>query len=129
MRYLSLYEVLEIHRRVIQQTGGTAGIRDVNALMSALAQPLLTVGGKEVYPTVVEKAAALGFSLVMNHPFIDGNKRTGHAVMETFLLLNGYEIRASVDEQEAVLLRLAAGRLSRQEFAEWVRKRIVRISF
>ena len=81
----------------------------------------MTLGGVKLYPTAVEKAAALGFSLVMNPPFVDGNKRIGHAAMETFLVLNGYEIVASTDEQERVMLDLAAGRLGRAELSEWLR--------
>jgi prophage maintenance system killer protein len=73
----------------------------------------MTFGGDDLYPTVVEKAAALGFLPVMNHPFVDGNKRIGHAAMETFLVLNGYEIAASADEQERVVLDLTAGHLER----------------
>ena len=80
----------------------------------------MTFSGQELYPTIVEKASALGFSLVMNHPFVDGNKRTGHAALETFLILNGFEIRASVDEQEKIILRLATGELRRDEFTEWI---------
>ena len=84
----------------------------------------MTFGGEDLYPALVEKAAAIGFSLVMNHPFIDGNKRIGHAAMETFLVLNGHEIDAPVDEQEDVILRLAAGDLGRAEFIEWLGARI-----
>jgi death-on-curing protein len=98
MRYLTLGEVLELYHRIIRQSGGSQGIRDLGALESALAQPRMTFGNQELYPTVVEKASALGFSLIKNHPFVDGNKRTGHAAMETFLVLNGFEIDASVDE-------------------------------
>ena len=79
MRYLTIEEVLELHRLVITQSGGGSGVRDPNALDSALAQPRMTFGGVNLYPTAVEKAAALGFALVMNHPFVDGNKRIGHA--------------------------------------------------
>jgi death-on-curing protein len=73
-----------------------------------------------LYPTLAEKAASLGFSLVSNHPFTDGNKRVGHAAMETFLVLNGLELAAAVDEQQQVILRLAAGELKREEFTAWV---------
>lgn len=76
MRYLTLREILEIYQRVMQQSGGLVGIRDLAGLESAIAQPRMTFGGKELYPTVIEKAAALGFSLIQNHPFVDGNKRT-----------------------------------------------------
>jgi len=78
MRYLTIEEVRELHRLVITQTGGGSGVRDPNALDSALAQPRMTFGGVNLYLIAVEKAAALGFSLVMNHPFVDGNKRIGH---------------------------------------------------
>jgi death-on-curing protein len=70
---------------------------------------------------LVDKAAALCFSLVMDHPFLDGNERVGHAAMETFLMLNGFEVDAPVDEQEQVMLDLAAGRLSRDDLAIWLR--------
>ena len=81
----------------------------------------MTFGGQELYPTLVEKAAALCFSLVMNHPFVDGNKRLGHAAMETFLLLNDFEVQATVEDQERVILSLAAGQMRRDEFTEWLR--------
>jgi death-on-curing protein len=125
MRYLTLKEVLELHRRLLEQSGGLAGIRDLGALESALAQPLMTFGGEELYPTIIEKASALSFSLIKNHPFIDGNKRIGHAAMETFLVLNGYEIDAPVDNQEQIILRVAAGELEREEFTGWIRGHMI----
>ena len=126
MRYLTLTELLELYARVMEQSGGTVGIRDLNALESALAQPRITFGGKELYPTIVEKAATLGFLLIRNHPFLDGNKRIGHAAMETFLMLNGLEIEASVDEQERVILQVASGEMGREAFTEWLRGHVVR---
>jgi len=125
MRYLTLGEVVALHRRLMATTGGTSGIRDLGLLESALAQPRASFGGDDLYPGVIDKAAALGFSLVMGHPFVDGNKRTGHAAMETFLVLNGYELNAPVDEQERVMLELAAGELSRDNFLSWVRTHAV----
>jgi len=125
MRYLHLDEVLLLHRQVIAQSGGTPGVRDLNSLESALAQPQMTFAGADIYPTLVNKAAALAFSLVMNHPFVDGNKRVGHAAMETFLVLNGLEIAASVDEQETTILRLAAGEMGRDDFTVWLRDHVV----
>lgn len=119
MRYLTLHEVLELYHQVMEQSGGAIGVRDLNALESALAQPRM-FGRKELYPTIVEKAAAPGFSLIRTHPFLDGNKRTGHATMETFLVLNGYEIEASVDEQEQVVLQVASGEMGREAFTEWL---------
>jgi death-on-curing protein len=120
MRYLTLGEVLEIYGSVIEQSGGTYGIRDLGALLSALAQPRMTFGDQDLYPTVVEKAATLGFSIIQNHPFVDGNKRAGHAAMEVFLLLNGYEIDADVDEQERIVLGVAKSDLDRQAFTTWL---------
>jgi death-on-curing protein len=73
----------------------------------------------------VDKAAALGYALIKNHPFLDGNKRTGHAAMEVFLVLNGYEIRATVDAQERVVLQVAASEIDRKEFNAWLRTHVV----
>jgi len=128
MRYITIGEVLGIYQRVMQDTGGLMGIRDLGALESAIAQPYMTFGGNELYPSLAEKAAALGFSLIQNHPFADGNKRTGHAVMESFLGLNDYEINASTEEQVEVILSLASGKLSRDEFTEWLSKHIQELS-
>jgi death-on-curing protein len=124
MRYLALAEVVDLHRRLLEATEGAPGIRDLGALESALAQPRMTLAGSDVYPTLVEKAAALCFSLVGNHPFVDGNKRVGHAATETFLVLNGAEIDASLDEQERVMLDLAAGRVDRGQLAAWLRQHL-----
>jgi death on curing protein len=120
MRYLALSEVVELHRRLLEATGGAVGIRDLGALESAVAQPKMTVAGSDLYPSLAEKAAALCFSLVANHPFVDGNKRVGHAAMETFLVVNGAEIDAGLEEQERVMLELAAGRINRGQLANWL---------
>jgi len=84
----------------------------------------MVLAGSDLYPTLAEKAAALCFSLVGNHPFVDGNKRVGHAAMETFLVLNGAEIDASLDEQERVMLDLASGRLDRGQLTDWLRQHV-----
>lgn len=122
IRYLTLSEVLELHAQLLASSGGAAGVRDLGRVQAALAQPMATFDGAELYPTLGEKAAALGFSLIQGHPFIDGNKRVGHAAMEVFLVLNGFELRASVDEQEAIVLALAAGDMTRDAFADWIRQ-------
>lgn len=124
MRYLTLNDVLDLYGRVMEQSGGSMGIRDPGALESALAQPRTTFGGEELYPTIVDKAAVLGFSIIKNHPFVDGNKRTGHATMETFLVLNGYEIEASVDDQEYIVPQVASDNLGRVEFTDWLRDHV-----
>jgi len=120
MRYLSVGEVLDLYRRVMQETGGGFGLRDLSALLSSIAQPRMTFEGRGLYPSLADKASALCFSIVMNHPFLDGNKRTAHAAMEAFLQLNGHELSAPVGEQQEVLLKLAAGNLQRDEFTSWI---------
>jgi death-on-curing protein len=100
MRYVTLGEVVELDRRLLQATGGAPGVRDFGALESAVSQPKATFGGSDLYPTLPEKAAALCLALVQGHPFVDGNKRAGHAAMETFLVLNGHEIDAPTATQE-----------------------------
>jgi death-on-curing protein len=126
MKYLAVRHILRIHERVIETSGGDPTILDLGKIDSAVAQPRMTFEGGSLYPTLAEKAAALAFSLNKNHPFQDGNKRTSHAAMEMFLLRNGHEIDATVDEQEAVFLGVAAGHISRDVFTNWVKSHIVR---
>lgn len=125
MRYLSLEEILSLYSLLIAQSGGSSGLRDRGALESAVAQPEASFGGEDLYPNVESKAAALGHSLIQNHPFIDGNKRIGHAAMEVFLVLNGFEIDASVNEQEELIIGVASGRISRNELSEWLANHVV----
>ncbi len=127
MRYLTLPEVLELHRRILAQSGGAAGLRDLGALESAVAQPRMTFESADLYPGIVEKAAALGFSLIGNHPFVDGNKRVGHAAMEAFLVLNGHEFSATLEESEQVVVGVASGSVSRSDLALWVQRHIVEL--
>ena len=125
IRYLTVAEVLELHRAIIEQSGGAHGIRDLGAIESAVAQPRQTFGGVELHRTLLEKAAALGYSLTANHAFVDGNKRIGHAALEVFLVLNGHEISASVDEQERFVLSIADGHETRESVHEWLRRYVV----
>jgi len=120
MRYLTLGEVLALHTRILVQSGGRPGIRDFGGIASAVSQPRVSAGGVDAYPTLIEKAAALGFALSQNHGFIDGNKRIAHAAMEAFLILNGLEISATVDDQEEIVLKLASGDLSRELLTMWL---------
>lgn len=126
VRYLSVTEVFDLHQRLITQSGGSEGLRDQAALISAVRQPQMEFGGEELSPSISEKAAALGFALIRNHPFVDGNKRVGHAAMEVFLILNGWEIEAEVDEQERLVLDVAAGGVERDELTEWLSNHLVR---
>ena len=124
-RFLSLAEVLDLYSRVLVAGGGASAIRDLGALESALAQPRATFADQDLYPSLAEKASALGFSLILNHPFVDGNKRIGHAAVEVFLVLNGFELSAGIDDAERVILGVAAGTISRDEFTAWVRQSLV----
>ena len=125
MQLLTLEQVLLLHKNVIEQSGGAIGIRDPGILESALAQPNMSFDGQALYPALIEKVAALGFSLINNHPFVDGNKRIGHVAIEVTLLINGYEMRADVDEQETVILSVAAGQMDRELFLEWLQQHVV----
>jgi death on curing protein len=124
IRSITIAEILETYQRIMRQSGGLVAIRDFGALESALSQPYMTFGGNELYPSLAEKAAALGFSLIQNHPFADGNKRTGHAAMAMFLTINGHKINASIDEQAEIILSVAAGKLDRDEFTAWLSSHI-----
>jgi death-on-curing protein len=124
-RYLSLAEVLRLHDLIVSQTGGSHGLRDLGLLESALGQPQQSFGGEDLYPSLASKATALGYSLIKNHAFVDGNKRTGHAAMDAFLMLNGFELSATVDESEVEVVAVAAGERTREEFHVWVERHLV----
>ncbi len=124
MKYITLNEVIELHDYLILEFGGSGGIRDKGALESALAQPRATFGRIDLYPTLVEKAISLGFSLIQNHAFVDGNKRIGHLAMEIFLRMNGNKINAPIDEQENIILQVASSKLGRDEFKNWLEEHL-----
>ncbi len=125
MRYLELDELLHLHAKLIAQSGGASGVLDLGKIESCIAQPKQGFGGRELYPSLFEKAAALGYSLACNHGFRDGNKRIAQAALELVLLYNGFELEVGIDEQEQIFLELAAGKLSRQQLTDWVRVRAV----
>jgi death-on-curing protein len=127
MRFLTLGEVLALHRRILVESNGRPGVRDLAAVASGVSQPRVSVGGNDAYPSLIEKAAALGYSLVRSHGFIDGNKRIAHAAMEVFLVMNGMELSVSVDEQERFMLALAAGEVSREALIEWLRSHATKL--
>src|SRR5208282_4208704 len=112
--FLTLDEVLEIHEQQIELYGGSHGVRDQGALESAVAVPQATFGGEYLHPTVAAMAAAYLFHITQNHPFIDGNKRTGANAAITFLLLNGYEPTFTEDELVELVLGVASSRLSKR---------------
>ncbi len=124
VRYLGLGEVIRLQDALIRQSGGAQGLRDLAALESAVAQPQQTFEGRDLHATIPQKAAALGYSLILNHGFLDGNKRIGHAAMEVFLLLNGYEFQADVNDAESTILAVASGSMTRADLTDWVSKHI-----
>ena len=115
--------VLLIHQLLAEQTGGAVGVRDMNLLDSALESVYATFDGKDLYPSKEEKGARLGFNLISNHAFIDGNKRIGVHVMMLFLMLNGIELYNTERELLNVGLDLAAGKMSYTQLLEWIRSR------
>ncbi len=114
-RFLTISQVLDIHQDEINSFGGTSGVRDEGLLDSALAQPQATFGGELLHPTIGEQAAAYLYHLAMNHPFIDGNKRTAFAVMDTFITLNGYSLNLSEEQAyNLVILLRSEGNVQRR---------------
>ncbi|BAK45471.1 type II toxin-antitoxin system death-on-curing family toxin [Eggerthella sp. YY7918] len=119
------YEVvLRIHEDQIEKFGGMPGIRDEGLLESALAQPFASFGGVELYPSVVAKAARYGYGIIKNHPFADGNKRTGTALMFTFLRANGVRFKPRIEESYDVIITLAEGSMSYEELVSWIEAQI-----
>ena len=122
MKPLSLEEVLLIHELVLERVGGAPGLREWGLLDSAVKRSEATFEGQDLYVDLFSKAAALGESLIRNHPFVDGNKRTPWAAMRTLLEENGQSLRVSEDEIVAFILRIAEGRASTEDIAAWLRK-------
>jgi death-on-curing protein len=118
-------QVLKIHDAIIQKYGGATGIRDERYLESALARPFMGSGDFDYYPTPVHKAAALLESLVHNHPFVDGNKRTGYIVMRSLLNEFGLDIQETTEARFDFLHEVAAGKMDFEQILEWISSRIV----
>ena len=117
---LSKPQILLLHEQLVAETGGSSGLRDEGILDSALNTPFQTFAGKDVYPSLQQKAARLCFGLVKNHPFVDGNKRIGAHVMLVFLALNGIELQHTQTELSEVILQLAAGALQPTDLLDWI---------
>jgi death-on-curing protein len=122
MIYLTPEQILFIHARLIAETGGSHGVRDLGMLESAVARPRAAFGKKELYPDLFSKASALMESLVNNHPFVDGNKRTGIASAGLFMRINGRKLIASSDDLEFITLRVARGEIVLKELSSWLKK-------
>lgn len=117
---LSLEKVLLLHEILSEETGGDPGVRDLALLESALESAFQTFGGEDLYPSKEEKGARIGYSLISNHAFVDGNKRIGMYVLLVFLEINGVKLRPAVDDVARVGLAVAAGEMRYEDLLEWV---------
>ncbi|MBI3319668.1 MAG: type II toxin-antitoxin system death-on-curing family toxin [Candidatus Omnitrophica bacterium] len=122
MKYLYPKQVLYLYQRIIQDSGGTIGLRDEGLLESAVYRPQASFGGQDLYADLFSKAAVLGHSIISNHPFVDGNKRVGFEAMRLMLRLNGYDLRASLDAKYDFVIEIAKGKLSEQAIADWLKQ-------
>ena len=120
MIVLSREQIIVLHSQLIQETGGTEGIRDEGLLDSALAAPFQSFADTEVFPSIQQKAARLGYGLVKNHAYIDGNKRIGAHAMLVFLALNKIELDYTQDELSDAFLRIATGEISQDDLLQWI---------
>lgn len=125
IRYLTPEQVLFLHSRLIQETGGAHGVRDLSMLLSAMGRPQASFDGEDLYPDLFSRAAALLDSLIRNHPFVDGNKRMAAVACEVFLVLNGATLSAEDHELYPLYLGLSEGSLGEADFAAWLRPRII----
>ena len=120
MRTLSKQQIIFLHEHMIQETGGAHGLRDEGMLDSALAAPFQEVFGTIAYPSIQQKAVRLGYGLIMNHPFVDGNKRIGTHAMLVLLALNGIELRFEQDELSDEILAVASEVYDYDQLLKWV---------
>jgi len=122
--FLSLAEVLEIHRDQVERYGGHTGIRDLGLLQSALAMPAAGFGGKYLHSDLIEMSAAYLFHIVQNHPFVNGNKRTGTVAAIVFLSLNAIELQADETQLEKLVFDVAKGKAGKSTVADFLRKNL-----
>ncbi len=122
MKTLTKHQIILLHEQLINETGGSHGLRDEGMLESALSAPFQAFQTFSPYPTIQQKAARLAYGLIMNHPFVDGNKRIGAHAMLTLLLLNGIELEYTQQELSDVILQVASGESGYSELVEWILK-------
>ena len=127
MNYLGYKQTLWLYRRVIEETGGTFGIRDEGLLHSALARPRASFAGQDLYPTLFEKAAALAESTARNHPFVDGNKRMALECFRTMLKINGFQVICSQEAKVARIVKIVERQVTVQDVAGWLTKHAKRL--
>lgn len=122
MKYLSLEEVLFIHDQAVKRFGGSFGVREMHLLESALSRPQASFDGQDLYESIFDKAAALMHSLLKNHPFVDGNKRTSLATTGIFLKINGYDLIHNHSKEIEFAMHVENGSLSLEEIADWLKE-------
>ena len=120
MTIFSKEQIISLHAQLIEETGGVGGLRDEGLLDSAMSAPFQSVGSIEPFPSIQQKAARLGYGLIMNHPFVDGNKRIGAHVMLVFLALNGIELEYTQDELASEILSVASGDSGFEHLLKWI---------
>ena len=118
--------VINVHEVLIEKFGGIHGIRDKKALESAISRPFMTFDQQDLYPSPIEKAAALLESVISNHPFIDGNKRIGYVLMRYFLMENNLDVKATQTEKYEFVIRIAQGQLSYEQIHIWLSERVIK---
>jgi death on curing protein len=119
---ISKLEILRLHQLSIEEFGGSHGLRDEGLLESAIARPFQTFGGEDLYPTAIEKAAAIAESIIVNHPFVDGNKRTGFLAMFALLELSRINLIASEEDAYNITIRISTGEIKFDEIVDWLKK-------
>lgn len=124
MIQLTKQQVILLHREIIAESGGSPEIRDEGLLDSTLNAPFQTFSGTELYPTILEKSARLGYSLIKNHAFVDGNKRIGAHTMLVFLALNNIEVEYEDNDFTQLILGIAAGEISAEQLLVWLQSHV-----
>jgi death-on-curing protein len=120
MIILSAEQILSMHKTLIEETGGCNGVRDISLLESAINAPFQKFDNEDLFPTIYQKASRLGFGIIKNHPFVDGNKRIGAHTMLVFLSLNGIELSYSQKELYEIILDIADGKGKLDELTTWI---------
>lgn len=125
MKILTIEQVIMLHNDLISQTGGSYGIRDSSLLDSAVNTPFQSFGGEDLYPTLLEKAARLGYGLIKNHPFVDGNKRIGTHAMLVFLAVNRVFLKYEDADLIETILNVASGTMNEKQLLSWLQAHIM----
>jgi len=128
VRFIPKDVILTIHADLLQRYGGEPGFRDTGLLDSALAKPKMTFGGKYTHKTLFDKAAAYGFHVCKNHPFVDGNKRVAFVLMDIFLQKNGWEIVSPEEDAYRMMMDLASGKLMKTQLSSWLKEHSAKLT-